>query len=115
MEDNSSLQPMTASAPPPAASTTVSDLQAAREIIRVHGIKGNPCVYNAVYNAIDGRFVSVEEVEGPLNLLFDALPQPKLHTNRDIAVWRWHDHDDTTHADVLSLFDRAIAAAESSS
>lgn len=58
------------------------------------------------------------EVKSAITALADALPPAvKMHAifrgaHPDFAsVARYNDHADTTHADVLALYDRAIEAA----
>jgi len=61
---------------------------------------------------IQGALYAVHVFGGPIReALIEALPpkfiEPVL---RNISLMMFNDHLDTTHADVLSLFDRAIAA-----
>lgn len=71
------------------------------------------CAYGAIMKAKYG-FV-LEYDDGPFSedhALMHALP-PLSGVKFDLAdVSAFNDHPDTTHADIMALFDRAIAAEE---
>jgi len=75
------------------------------------------CAYAAVGLACNGKvlgqnvFTSTpDEMEAQTHLAA-FLP---IEFSGDIDVIRFNDHPDTTHADIMALFDRAIAAQDGS-
>ena len=63
------------------------------------------CAVGALANANCWSFAEVWH-ERAIDVLYDKLPP----NSGGLTVY--NDHPDTTHADIMALFDRAIAAAE---
>jgi len=65
------------------------------------------CVMNACNAAADRTAVEFELY----GVLRDALLDGDWH-NQSLPLAAFNDHPDTTHADIMALFDRAIAAQD---
>lgn len=62
------------------------------------------CAHGALFQALSGNWGRSADVV--TTALWRVLPNGDWRTTPD-----FNDHPDTTHADIMSLFDRAIAAA----
>lgn len=103
--------------------TLRDDLIAGKSLIAdpAHWLKGNIadpddtcfCAYGAICFAPRGRWFSSDDAG--LNALTAAIPAGFVSDGSKLKLALYNDHPDTTHADIMALFDRAIASAESSS
>lgn len=72
--------------------------------------KGCLCAESACFVATE----SEADKNAAWEALEDALPEPwrTRCIEEDLAVHWFNDHPDTTHADIMALFDRAIEAVK---
>jgi len=105
--------------------TLRDDLIAARALIDTpeKWRKGEAAYWSAPFCALGacshvasgGNVFEPRRMNGMRRALRMSLPDGPGEEEFDFPTTRFNDDPDTTHADVLALFDRAIASAESSS
>jgi hypothetical protein len=93
--------------------TLKADLIASKALIAdpAHWTQTGPCVADGTYCAITACN-DLQRAVDAFNALYDALPEAWRRERSTLgSVFEFNDHPDTTHADIMALFDRAIEAA----
>ncbi|WPH57722.1 hypothetical protein [Mycobacterium phage WXIN] len=98
---------------------TIEDLKAARDIVKDHWHQGaledgngNYCVVGAINKATCGHGYFCATRPGIAARRWSALDALNNHLPwefQDVGIPSFNDNESTTHADVLTLFDKALA------